>query len=703
MNYKLTIPMAIICAVCLLCFVAGTSGKSNNVIIITIDTARADHFGFAGYSNIKTPNLDKLAQEGIYCSNAYTPAPLTLPAHVSILTGLYPQTHGVHDNDLFQLRKSVETIAEFLKEKNYHTAGFVSSIILNHQYGIDQGFDYYDDLHQYAMVNNRIVERTANTTTDAVCSYIKTAKTPLFLWVHYFDPHFPYQPPEPLAKEYASHPYDGEIAYVDNSIGTLLNCLKQKINLNDSIIVIASDHGEGLGQHDEDRHGILMYNSTIKVPLIVKIPGIKPAIIKNNVSLVDIVPTILDFLTLSIPDYLEGKSLLPYLAQQDDKPVPDKRVIFVETFMPYFTYRWAPLYGIIMNDYKFIKANTPELFSIINDPDENNNLYTSNKETALRYSSALYSFYKTGLTYPWDIKQFFDSSSADATIKEKLRSLGYASSPPAPGKQPANLPDPKSLIYLIKKLDNAQLLLYQGIYNEAFASLEEVLQKDKENGPALTMAAECLINMKMFNQALPLLKKAHDLYPQNDSILISLAAVSKNIGKPAEAETLLLQALQMNPQNPLAYAQLLTLYLSTKNMQKINSVLEEIKSKKLDHPDLDFAKSSYYIQQQNLPEAKILLEKGLAQSPENRSALANLAKIYYLENNIPKAIEFYEKFLVISPADAEVHAFVGSLYWFSLKDKDKASQHLQKALELDPQNAEADKWKALLKEVAPAH
>ena len=679
--------------------VSYAENKTSNIVLITIDTARADHFGFAGYKDSKTPNIDKLAAESINFVNTYSAVPLTLPSHVSILTGLYPQTHGVHDNDLFQLRKSVETLAEFLKTKNYHNAAFVSSIILGHHYGLDQGFDYYNDLGQYATIKNRIVERTANTTTDAVCKYTSKLQAPFFLWVHYFDPHFPYQPPEPFAKEYEKHPYDGEISYVDSSIGLLLDCIEKIFNKKDTLVIVTSDHGEGLGQHDEDRHGVLLYNSTIKVPLLIKVPDRKPVRITDNTSLVDIVPTILDYVQIPVPKYLEGKSLVPYFANQKNEPINKDRILFLETFMPYFTYRWAPLFGTVMGEHKFIKAALPELYSMKKDPDETINLFLNNKNLGFTYSSAMYSFFKQGLIYPWDIKQFFNSAASDADIKEKLKSLGYVSSPPAPIKQPAKLPDPKSKIYIIKKLDYAQELLYKGIYNEAFAILEEVLKNDKENGPALTLAADCLMSMKMYAEAKPFLKKAEELYPQNDSILVSLAVINKNTGKPSESEQLLFDALQMNPMNPSAHANLILLYLSINELAKAEKALKDAKDKQINHPDIYFAEGSYYIRRQQFEEAKKALEKGLEQSPDNISAIANLAKIYYLQGNSAKTIELYEKFLSINPNDAQINAFLGALYLNNMKNKNKALQYLNKALQLDPNNEEADKWRLIISEI----
>ena len=670
-----------------------------NIIIITLDTVRADHIAFYGYKKIQTPAIDQLAKTSATFINAYTPSPLTLTAHTSLLTGLYPQSHNIHDNDIFQLRKSIMTLPEFLKKRNYATAAFVSSIILNSYYGLDQGFDMYDDLSKFSSSSNNLIERQADSTTNVACKWIEKSHPPFFLWVHYFDPHYPYHPPSPFAEKYASNPYDGEIAYTDSSLAKLINCISKKYQLNNSIIIIAGDHGESLFEHDEERHGIFLYNSTVKIPLIIKIPNTKPSIIQYNVSLIDILPTILDYLSMTIPEYIEGKSLLNIIKNPEaNSDILSSRTLFMETFMPFYTYRWSHLFAIIDNNLKFIQAPSPELYDLQKDVKESINLYNKQNNIATTLKSKLNNFFNKPLIKPWDIKHFYSSSQSDATIKEKLKSLGYASTIPTI-HPPSTAPDPKNMVYLLKKLNLAQELYDKSLFNESYAILQEIITKDNNNGPALSLISDCLIHMNKYEQALDYLNKAINLYPNNDSLLISAASIYKKINKYQEAESLLIKSLSINPNNLKAYASLINLYTSQNNMAQASKLIKELNNKNLNSADIYFAKAFYLIKQQNLNEAKNLFEKGLALDPNNANALANLAKIYYLNNQIDNAIFLWEKYLTIVPENAEITAFLGSIYWNNKHNKSKAQQLITKALQLNPNHPQANQWLSLLSSI----
>lgn len=673
--------------------------QNPNIIIITLDTVRADHIAFYGYKKIQTPAIDQLAKTSSTFINAYTPSPMTLPAHASLLTGLYPQTHSVHDNDIFQLRKSIMTLPEFLKKRNYTTAAFVSSIILNSYYGLNQGFDLYDDLSEFSSSTNNLIERQADSTTNAVCKWIKKSHPPFLLWVHYFDPHYPYHPPSPFAEKYASNLYDGEIAYTDSSLANLINCISKIYQLNNSIIVIAGDHGEGLFDHDEEKHGIFLYNPTVKIPLIIKIPNAKPSIIQYNVSLIDILPTILDYLYIPIPEYIEGKSLLQIIKNPDaNSAYLSSRALFLETFMPFYTYRWSHLFALIFNNLKFVQAPSPELYDLQNDVKESHNIYNDQINIAKSLQSKLNNFFNKPLINPWDIKHFYSSSESDATVKEKLKSLGYASTAPTI-HIPSTLPDPKNMVYLLKKLNMAQDLYDKSLFNEAYAILEEIITKDNNNGPALSLISDCLINMNKYEQALDYLNKAINLYPNNDSLLISAATIYKKINKFKEAESFLNKSISINPNNLKAYASLINLYTSQNDMVQASKLITELNNKNINSADIYFAKAFYLIKQQNLKEAKDMLEKGLALDANNANAEANLAKIYYLNNQIDKAISLWEKYLTKVPENAEITAFLGSIYWNNKHDKSKAQQLLTKALQLNPNHPQADQWLSLLSSI----
>ena len=316
-----------------------------NVLLITIDTLRADHLGCYGYTGIQTPAIDALAKEGIRFEWAFTPVPITLPSHVSIMTGMNPASHGVLNNGEYRLDNSVKTLAQILRQHGLATAAFVGAFVLSRQFGLDQGFERYDDAlrptqegaHEAFSLYN---ERKGEMVTEASIQWLKKENpNRFFLWVHYFDPHFPYDPPQAFKSAYPDHPYDGEIAYTDHCIGLLLKELADLKVLEDTLVVLVADHGESLGEHKETTHGIFLYDATVRVPLILHYPGLhhsgvqsseqhsleqhpsgllpQGSVFSQPVKTLDILPTILDLLEIPHPAGLQGKSLLTYPANPD--------------------------------------------------------------------------------------------------------------------------------------------------------------------------------------------------------------------------------------------------------------------------------------------------------------------------------------------------------------------------------------------------
>ncbi|HEX2695498.1 MAG TPA: sulfatase, partial [Acidobacteriota bacterium] len=287
---------------------------SYNVLLITLDTTRADHLGCYGYKPAKTPNLDKLAREGVRFARVYCPAPLTLPSHASIMTGLYPVTHGVRNNG-HDLPSGIRTLAEILKGRGYATAAFVSSFSVDSRFGLDRGFNVYDDTFRLeSPFKTQNMERRAEETFARFSRWLEAnGKNRFFGWVHYYDPHLPYDPPSPYKEEFDGDPYDGEIAYMDRYVGAVLEGLKEQGVLDKTIVVVAGDHGEGLGDKAELGHGIFLYEETLKVPLIVHSPVIFPhaQVVESQVRLIDVAPTILEILGLkSEAAGMTGQSLV---------------------------------------------------------------------------------------------------------------------------------------------------------------------------------------------------------------------------------------------------------------------------------------------------------------------------------------------------------------------------------------------------------
>jgi len=361
----------------------GSKETGPNVILISMDTVRADRLGCYGHRGINTPSIDFLASHGVRFQNAIAPAPLTLPSHTTLLTGLYPTTHGVRDNTTFRLSEKALTLAEILKENGYRTAATVGAFVLDSSRGLDQGFDYYDDeLPKPKARSDRLLpdgvpdigmrevsERPAGVVTRRALSWLRdNSDEKFFLWIHYFDAHYPYTPPPPYSREYQKRPYYGEIAFVDRNIGMILDELRTSELLDNTLIIVTGDHGESLGEHREYTHCIFIYDSTIKIPLIMSWAGKIPAgtVIGDVVSLADVVPTILDFLGIDPGHGMDGVSLVDVISGRSE----GERFVYSESMFPYLNYGWSRVYGIRGPRWKYIETSNPELFDLSRDPGE---------------------------------------------------------------------------------------------------------------------------------------------------------------------------------------------------------------------------------------------------------------------------------------------------------------------------------------------
>src|SRR5271165_6122954 len=297
---------------------AAQSAPKINVVVITIDTLRADHLGCYGYSQIHTPNIDALAAEGTRFERAYTVVPVTLPSHTVIFTGTYPMLSGMHDFSANKLSPQQPTLASVLKQHGYATGAVIGAAVLDSRFGLNQGFDFYYDHFDFSRLeesNLDEMERPGNVVADLALDWLgKNSQKNFFLWVHLYDPHFPYNPPEPYKHEYAAQPYDGEIAFADEQVGRVVRYLKEKGIYQNTVIVLCGDHGESLGEHGEKTHGFFIYNATMHVPLIIRLPENAGArTVSDPVSLVDLMPTVLRAVGLETPPQVQGRSLLPEL------------------------------------------------------------------------------------------------------------------------------------------------------------------------------------------------------------------------------------------------------------------------------------------------------------------------------------------------------------------------------------------------------
>jgi len=356
---------------------APPSADRPNVLLVTIDTLRADRVGCYGHAPALTPTLDGLASRGVRFATAVAHVPLTGPSHASVLTGVTPLGHGFRDNGGYVLLAEVRTAAEDFGKAGYRTAAFVSGFPLNRRFGFDRGFEAYDDHFPKGNDPRRAahVERFADATTDAVLRWLETpdatpGRRPFFLWVHYYDPHAPYEPPGELAARFRGEPYDGEVAFVDQQLGRLLRRLEEKAELARTLILATSDHGEGLGEHGEVSHGLFIYDSTLKVPFVVAGPGVSPGRIDPTVARgIDVLPTLLDLAGMKARPEIEGRSLRPAIEGREMSDAP----AYAETLYPLRELGWAPLFAWRTSRHKMIEAPTPELYDLESDPGETQN------------------------------------------------------------------------------------------------------------------------------------------------------------------------------------------------------------------------------------------------------------------------------------------------------------------------------------------
>ena len=468
------------------------ASSAPDVYLITIDTLRADHVHCYGDDQIQTPALDSIAQDGVRFTQAFTPSPLTNTAHTSILTGLLPSAHGVTDFGI-PLAKTIPTWAELLKQNGYQTAAFIGAVILDSRTlapGLDRGFDYYDNFPSDSPESKhwgRVERRGEDVVHRAEAWMDGHPMKPRFVWVHLYDPHDPYEPPPPFAQIYKDRLYDGEIAYADSALGHLLTYLKRQNRYNPALIVVVGDHGEGLGEHGEQTHGIFLYDATTHVPLLIKLPQTAsprgPAVVAAQVPTTAILPTVLDMLDLPAPAALAKGSLRGYFAGTKESD----RVVFGETDYP-LRFGWAPLRAVRSGGFKFIEAPRPELYDLGKDPGELRNEYEPWNPTVQHLRTELAS---SAMRPP---KVTASSGAASSKTLNELRALGYLG--PADARTSTNvpelssLPDPKDKIEEQNLLHSAMMSADQGHSQDARSLLKKVLELDPDSSTALRQLGE---------------------------------------------------------------------------------------------------------------------------------------------------------------------------------------------------------------------
>lgn len=470
-----------------------------NVLVITIDTLRADWLSCYNSKNLKTPNTDSLAERGVLFSRAFANTSTTLPSHTNFFLGTTPLHHGVHENSNFIVREEFLTLAEHLKAHGYSTGAFVGAFPLDAKFGLNQGFDIYDDNFPRRKYSQKFsgVERKAEIVVDNALDWLKSQESLWFLWIHCWDPHDPYEPPEPFKTQYEKHPYSGEVAYTDFVLAKLFEYLEEENLFDNTLIIFTGDHGESLGEHGEKTHGFYAYNSTIWIPLIIVSPGIRQAQSEQYVSHLDVFPTVCDILNIEKPTILQGTSLFPILK---GKKIP-KKPIYFESMHPYYSIGWGSLRGYIYNKKKFIDSPIPEFYCLKKDFDELNNL--AEKKRLDKYRKKLGTIIKEqSLAESTKAEKKLDKESLD-----KLRSLGYVSNSYGLRKEsvsPDN--DIKVLLPFFYKSVEALELFEEGKIEQGLEQLKEVITERKDVSIAYNDLAVLYKRIGMSKEALEVLK-----------------------------------------------------------------------------------------------------------------------------------------------------------------------------------------------------
>jgi len=602
-----------------------------HLLLITIDTLRADRVGAYGSTTVATPNLDRLAREGAIALHTSAQVPLTRPSHVSLMTGLYPAEHGIRDNVSPPLRKEVPVLADILQQRGFRTGGFVSSIVLSKQSGLNRGFARYADKFDIgeddARFLNTIQKRGDVTVGEATAWLAEPGPERRFAWVHLYDPHDPYEPPEPYASRYAGHPYDGEVAWSDELVGRLDAALATNGLRDETLVIVTADHGEGLDEHGEAVHGFFVYETTLHVPLILRGPGIVPGTQLTGVTRsIDVLPTALDLLGLAdATPHVSGRSLKAALggARMDEEPA------FAESLVPLIHYGWSDLRTVRDGRWKYILAPRPELYDLSRDPGEQQNLADREPQRARALRAGLEQRLRSEQALLHDAERAAAPGAATVPpdLLEKLGALGYVSPTGSSPIQPTGA-DPKDKIGEYQTLNTLMreglVALREGRFDASYARFQKLFATGIDSFEAHYYAARALAGLKRWNEAAGHFERALDRLPGYAAAYLGLADARLAAG----------------------------------------------------HPDL----------------ALDALRRGEKAAPDDPRLVEREGDIARRLGNRAQAVHDYERVVAIAPADALIRVKLGELYRDLGRPAD-AIQQLRDAVRLDPDTASY--WNAL--------
>lgn len=645
---------------------SGSPRGASNVILITLDTLRSDRLSCYGSNLVDTPNIDAFAAEGVRFTNAASTVPFTLPAHASIMTGLYPPGHGVRENVGYVLDERFSTLAEVLGAGGWATGGFVSAFVLDHRWGIGRGFEHYFDgfdLREMETANLGSVQRDGATTVAAAVSWLdeRPADRPFFLWLHLYDPHEPYTPAEPFKSRYPGRPYDAEVAYTDSLVGDFRHALEERALLDDSLVILTSDHGEGLGDHGEEFHGFFVYDSTIHVALIVRPPtgGGAGRVVDRAVSHVDLLPTVLDLVGLPVPENVHGRSLAPLVAGED---VEWDRPVYSESLYPLLHYGWAPLRSLRTERFKLIDVPRAELYDLARDPAEDQNLFGREPKLSNEMTAAL-----------GDLRQRIEidepSGGTEAEMDERtlaqLQALGYIAGQGGVSVEDEDVQDradPKDRVHLHQKIMAAQSMMGGHDYDVAERLLDQVLSEDEAILDAHQMLGQIAGEEDRPNDAIRHYQRALELNPDHERSLFGLATAYADLGRYDDAVVGFRRILDLKGSDARASLAIADVYFELERFDEAAAVLERASAAGETSAFFTNKLGEVRVEQGRSDEAVQLFERAIAIDDGFGLPHFNLGVLYEERGDVGPATEQYRRTLEIAPKFFKAQFNLGKIY-----------------------------------------
>lgn len=675
-----------------------------NVLLVSVDTLRADHLGAYG-SKTPTPVIDALAREGVLFEKAVSQVPVTLPSHTCLLTGTYPVFNGVRDNGSFRLDATHETLAEAFRRAGYHTGAFVGSFALDSRFGLDRGFDVYDDYYGDTSEYNdfAISERPAESVLRSAMKWLGTARDkPWFAFVHLYDPHAPYAPPPPFREQFRSDLYRGEIAYVDRALGAFLEELRRMAPQEQTLIVLVSDHGEGLGEHGEKTHGMFAYDATLHVPLIMSWKGVlSPGVrVASRVRSIDVAPTLLALASLPPLAAQQGSSLLPLVTGQERSD----RESYFEALSFNLNRNWAPLTGLYLGTRKFIDLPVPELYDLARDPGELANLAPASARTSSDMRDALRRLVATSST---ESTREIRKAEVDEETMARLRTLGYlVSSRPPQEDAPkySTEDDPKNLVALSNELDEGVAANLRGESQESIRIFREIIAKRPTFSIAYSNLAYVLREAGDLEGAIAVLRRAVERGAANQTMLGRLGLYLQEEGTLGDSIAILESLTHDDPSYAEAFNYLGVSYARAGRTAEAAAALEKLLALDPSYASAYGNLGSVRLQEGRLSDAASRFQRALDLDPRLASAWNGLGVVYARTDRPIPAIDAWKHAVELDPRQYDTLFNLGKLLT-ELKRFDEAVPYLQQFADTAPRDAyrnDIDRVQRLLKELRSA-